>query len=128
MKTLWKFIFFIRECLFYDDIEEDDVYVMRPFPSMWNCGVAHPHGLDPPSGDVKTMQGFSRSLEILIHMRSESYRLGLISGKYLAFIFFFSQECELGSSEEDKIFYKCILIIDLENLRCRQPVFRERNG
>ena len=77
---LLKFTFLIRECLFRDETEED-VYVMRPFPSIWNCGVVHPHGLDPLSGDVKTLQCFSRSLEILTYMRSESSRLGLISGK-----------------------------------------------
>ncbi|XP_028397376.1 uncharacterized protein LOC114521157 isoform X2 [Dendronephthya gigantea] len=65
-------------CYFEDDVDnKDDIYVMRPFPSMWNCRVVHPHGLDPLSGDVKTLQGLCRSLEILIYMRNESSRLGM---------------------------------------------------
>ncbi|CAB4008005.1 Hypothetical predicted protein [Paramuricea clavata] len=50
---------------------------MRPFPSMWNCRVIHPYGLDPFSGDVRSLQGFSRSLEILTYMRSEAARVGM---------------------------------------------------
>ncbi|XP_028397377.1 uncharacterized protein LOC114521158 [Dendronephthya gigantea] len=68
-------------CYFEDDVDnKDDIYVMRPFPSMWNCRVVHPHGLDPLSGDVKTLQGLCRSLEILIYMRSELSRLGISNG------------------------------------------------
>ncbi len=55
---------------------------MRPFPSMWNCRVVHPYGLDPFSGDVRTLQGFGRSLEILTYMRSEASRLDMCSGEF----------------------------------------------
>ncbi|CAB3998145.1 Hypothetical predicted protein [Paramuricea clavata] len=65
-------------CYFEEDGE--DTYVMRPFPSMWNCRVVHPCGLDPFSGDVRSLQGFCRSLEILTYMRSEASRLGMLSG------------------------------------------------
>ncbi|XP_028397307.1 uncharacterized protein LOC114521091 isoform X2 [Dendronephthya gigantea] len=68
-------------CYFEDDVDNvDDIYVMRPLPSMWNCRVVHPNGLDPLSGDVKTLQGLCRSLEILIYMRSESSRLEMSNG------------------------------------------------
>ncbi|CAB3985676.1 Hypothetical predicted protein [Paramuricea clavata] len=68
------------ECLFSEDEEDDDdIYLIRPFPSMWNCRVFHPYGLDPFSGDVRSLQGFSRSLEILTYMRSEASRLGMHS-------------------------------------------------
>ena len=60
---------------------------MRPFPSMWNCRVVHPYGLDPFSGDVRNLQGFSRSLEILTYMRNEAARLGMHSGKYFVLMF-----------------------------------------
>jgi hypothetical protein len=52
---------------------------------MWNCRVVHPFGLDPFSGDVRSLQGFCRSLEILTYMRSEASRLGMHSGKYTLF-------------------------------------------
>ncbi|CAB3985201.1 Poly [ADP-ribose] polymerase 3 [Paramuricea clavata] len=68
-------------CYFSEDGEKDDIYVMRPFPSMWNCRVFHPYGLDPFSGDARKLQGFSRSLEILTYMRSEASRLGMQSGE-----------------------------------------------
>ena len=87
MHAWTRFIFsplnFVRFCYFEDDVEKDDIYVMCPFPSIWNCGVVHPHGLDPLSGDVKTLQGLCRSLEILVYMRSESSRLGMSSGNYI---------------------------------------------
>lgn len=63
---------------YYDN--EDDSYVIRPFPSMWKCGVVHPAGLDPMSGDVKSLQGFSRSLEILTHMRKGTKIFSIYSG------------------------------------------------
>jgi hypothetical protein len=72
-------LFFLRYCYFDD--EYDDVYVMRPFPSMWNCRVVHPCGLDPFTGDVRSLPGFCRSLEILTHLRSETSRLGIMSGE-----------------------------------------------
>ena len=61
---------------------------MRPFPSMWKCGVVHPLGLNPMSGDVKSLQGFRRSLEILTHMKKMTKTLGLLSGKFIYHIFF----------------------------------------
>ena len=59
----------------------DDVYLMRPFPSMWNCRVIHPFGLDPLAGDVNSLQGFCRCLEILTYLRSEASRLGMQCGE-----------------------------------------------
>ncbi|CAB4019936.1 Poly [ADP-ribose] polymerase 3 [Paramuricea clavata] len=67
-------------CYFSEDGEKDDIYVMRPFPSMWNCRVVHPYGLDPFSGDVRSLQGLCRCLEILTYTRSEASRLGMLSG------------------------------------------------
>ena len=61
--------YFERFCYFREDAGNNDLYVMRPFPSMWNCRIVHPYGLDPFSGDVRTLQGFSRSLEILTYMK-----------------------------------------------------------
>ena len=81
------FVAFIRECYFSEDGKDDDIYVMRPFPSMWNCRVFHPYGLDPFSGDVRSLQGFSRSLEILTYMRNEASRLGMRSGKCFVLMF-----------------------------------------
>ncbi|XP_028403663.1 uncharacterized protein LOC114526287 isoform X3 [Dendronephthya gigantea] len=40
---------------YYDD--QDDPYVIRPFPSMLKCGVVVPFGLDPMSFDSKHLQG-----------------------------------------------------------------------
>ena len=79
MPTLPWSSYFTR-CPYFED-ENDDIYVMRPFPFMWNCRVVHPHGLNPLSGDVKSLQGLCRSLEILTYMRSESSRLGMACGK-----------------------------------------------
>ncbi|XP_046856264.1 uncharacterized protein LOC124449385 [Xenia sp. Carnegie-2017] len=59
----------------------DDAYVIRPFPSMWNCGVIHPYGLDPLAGDAETIQGLIRSLEILTYMKSELVRLDINCGE-----------------------------------------------
>lgn len=63
---------------YYDN--EDDPYVIRPFPSIWKCGVIHPFGLDPMLGDVKSLLGFSRSLEILTHMKKMTKTLDILSG------------------------------------------------
>ena len=63
---------------YFDD--EDDPFVMRPMPLMWKCRVIHPSGLDPLSGDVKSLQGFSHSLEILTYMKKGVDTLGLACG------------------------------------------------
>ena len=59
---------------------------MRPFPSMWKCRVVHPFGLDPFSGEVGSLPGFCRSLEILTYLRSETSRLGMECGEYFVLL------------------------------------------
>jgi hypothetical protein len=87
--AFFSFVVFVRECLFPEDGEDDDdIYLIRPFPSMWNCRVFHPYGLDPFSGNVRNLQGFSRSLEILTYMRSEASGLGMHSGECFVLMFY----------------------------------------
>jgi hypothetical protein len=87
--AFFSFVVFVRECLFPEDGEDDDdIYLIRPFPSMWNCRVFHPYGLDPLSGNVRNLQGFSRSLEILTYMRSEASGLGMHSGECFVLMFY----------------------------------------
>ena len=58
--------FLLRFC-YYD--HDPDKYVARPFPCLWKCGVVHPAGLDPLSGEMKHLQGLSWSLEKLVKMK-----------------------------------------------------------
>lgn len=69
----------MKRFCYYNDLK--DPYVIRPFPSVWNCGVVHPFGLDPMSGDVKSLQGLSRSLEILTRIRKAVKDFDLMCGK-----------------------------------------------
>ena len=65
---------------YFEHHDEEDAYVIRPFPSMWKCGVVVPDGLDPLSFDTKHLQGLCRSLEILVHMRKGRKEFGLACG------------------------------------------------
>ena len=65
---------------YFEHHDEEDAYVIRPFPSMWKCGVVVPDGLDPPSFDTKHLQGLCRSLEILVHVRKGTKEFGLVCG------------------------------------------------
>ena len=58
------FLFLLRFCYY-----NPDEYVARPFPCLWKCGVVHPAGLDPLSGEMKHLQGLSWSLEKLVKMK-----------------------------------------------------------
>ncbi len=71
------FPFSSRACYF----DREDAYVIRPFPSMWKCGVVVPAGLDPMSFDTKHLQGLCKSLEILVHMREGVNEFGILCGK-----------------------------------------------
>lgn len=74
-------MYFTPRACYYDNADEEDPYVIRPFPSVWKCGVAVPHGLDPMAFDTKHLQGLCRSLEILVYMREGVKEFGLSCGK-----------------------------------------------
>ena len=66
----------------YYDNECNDSYVLRPFPTMWKCGVVVPTGLDHVSPHLKYLQGLSRALEILVHMKEGIKSFHLSCGKH----------------------------------------------
>ncbi|XP_046853428.1 uncharacterized protein LOC124446627 isoform X2 [Xenia sp. Carnegie-2017] len=67
-------------CYFRKKYNENETYVIKPFPSMWKCGVVVPYELNPLSLNVQELQGLSRSLEILMYMKKGVVEFGLQCG------------------------------------------------
>ena len=72
-------VFIVGRHCYYED--ENDAYVVRPFPSMLKCSMIIPFGLDLLSFDTKHLQGLSRSLEILTYMREGVKKFDLMCGE-----------------------------------------------
>lgn len=73
------YLLFLKRACYFENRE--DPYVIRPFPYLWKCGVAVPHGLDPMSLDTKHLQSLCKSLEILVRIKRGVKEFGLECGK-----------------------------------------------